>query len=282
MRTRSQLSAVAGGLLVLALATPLAAQDWRTLARSREYASERALRVDVEYGAGRLLVAPADKGVLYRTSLRYDADVFEPEMEYADNRLHVGIANGELRGRKNMKGGQLDVRLGNQAALDLQLKFGAAEARLDLSGMRVRSLAVSTGASATTLSIGQPNPEVCQSVKFEVGAARFEVIGIGNLNTRRLEVSGGVGEVVLDFTGDWRQDLLAQVHMGLGSLTLRVPRGLGLRVEKQGVLSGFDSEGLTKRGNVYYSENYQGAERKLGVNLEAAFGTTKVVWVDPD
>jgi len=270
-------------LLVLAAWPGLAAaQDWRTLARGREYGGEQALKVDLEYGAGRLLIEPAAKGVLYRASLRYDAEVFEPKMDYASNVLHIGIGNGELHGRKNMKGGQLELKLGPQVPLDMDLKFGATEATLELGGLRVRNLNVSTGASATKLRISRPNPETCDRAEFEVGAARFEVVGLGNLNARELEVSGGVGEVVLDFTGAWQADLQAKVHMGLGSLVLRVPKGLGVSVQKDGMLAGFDSQGLTKRGNVYYSEGYDRAGRKLGVKVDAAFGAIRVEWVNPD
>jgi hypothetical protein len=68
--------------------------------------------------------------------------------------------------------------------------------------------------------------------------------------------------------------------MGLGSLTLRVPRGLGVRVDREGFLAGFDGEGLIKRGSVYYSENYESARHHLNVDLEAALGSVRVVWVD--
>jgi hypothetical protein len=85
-----------------------------------------------------------------------------------------------------MKGGLLDLRLGPQVPLDVDLKFGAAEAKLELGGLRLRNLEISTGASATTLSFSKPNQESCDRAEFEVGAARFEVIGIGNLNAREL------------------------------------------------------------------------------------------------
>lgn len=276
MRTRR----LALGLLLAAWPGFLPAQDWRTLARGREYAGEDALQVDLEYGAGRLVIAPAGKGVLYRASLRYDADLFHPAMDYGSNRLHIGLGDGEIKGRKNMKGGQLDLRLGPETPLDVALKFGAAEAKLELGGLRVRNLNVSTGASATVLSFSKPNLVPCERVEFEVGAAKFEVLGLGNLNARELEVSGGVGEVMLDFSGSWRSDLNAKVHMGLGALTLRVPNGLGVRVQKDGMLAGFDSQGLIKRGNVYYSEGYERAKRKLTVELNAAFGSIKVEWVN--
>jgi hypothetical protein len=86
--------------------------------------------------------------------------------------------------------------------------------------------------------------------------------------------------VLLDFTGEWRADMHADVQMGLGALTLRVPRGLGLRVQKKGFLASFDSQELIKRGDAYFSENWDEADQKLTVDLQAALGSIKVVWVN--
>ena len=267
--------------LVVALLAPVNAdaQDWRNLSQSRARTGERALRVNVEYGAGLLELRPAQDGILYRTRMRYDAQAFTPELKYADGRLSIEIEGGQIRGR-HMKGGNLDLALSTEVPLDLELQFGAAEARIDLGGMRLTKAAIKTGASKTVVNISSPNPQVCSSLEIEVGAAQFEVNSLGNLHVERLRLSGGVGEVLLDFRGAWETNLRADIEMGLGSLTLRVPRGLGLRVQKQGILSGFDSQGLVKRGEVYFSENWERAERRLTIDLEAALGSIRVVWVD--
>ncbi len=86
--------------------------------------------------------------------------------------------------------------------------------------------------------------------------------------------------MTLDFTGQWQTDMVADIEMGLGSLTLRLPRGLGVRVRKDGILAGFDSQGLVKREDVYFSENWDQASRRLTVNLDAALGAIRVAWVD--
>jgi hypothetical protein len=70
--------------------------------------------------------------------------------------------------------------------------------------------------------------------------------------------------------------------MGLGQLTLLVPRGLGVQVRKDGFLASFDSEGLVKRGNVYYSENFEKAGNRVFFNIDAAFGAIRIVWVEPE
>lgn len=273
--------AAAVSVATLALLLPRAgqAQDWRTVSSSRLRSGEDVLAVGVKYGAGTLDIAPGTAGSLYRANLRYDANTFRPQIDYASGRLDVSIEGSSARGR-NLRGGNLDLRLSPEIPIELRLEFGAAEANLELGGLRVRSGTISTGASVTTLRVSKANPEDCDEFQLQVGAARFEAVGLGNLNARRIVVKGGVGDVVLDFTGTPRADMDARVEMGLGALTLRVPKSLGVRVERGGLLTSFDSQGLVKRGSTFFSENWEDAERKLSMSLDAAFGTIRVVWVD--
>jgi hypothetical protein len=260
-------------------ATRADAQDWRTVTSLRQYKGEGSLRVDLEYGAGRLNIAPGDAGSLYKATLRYDADHFKPVTQYADGRLKVGIEGGHVRGR--MRSGRLDLTLGTRVPLDLDLQFGAAQADVELGGLKIRGAHIATGASETHVNVATANPESCGALKLEVGAASFEAAGLGNLNCERVDVDGGVGDVSLDFNGAWRVNSEVTVDMGLGSLTVRVPRGLGVQVHKTGFLASFDSQGLVKRGNTYYSENWDQASNRVTFNIDAAFGSIRIEWVEP-
>ncbi|MBR9990420.1 MAG: hypothetical protein KFH98_11735 [Gemmatimonadetes bacterium] len=273
--------AIAATMTALALLAPrpVQGQDWHTTSYSRQAANEANLRVNVEYGAGKLNIAPADAGTLYRASLRYDANSFTPKVSYSSGRVRFGMEGNHVRGR-NLEEGRLDLRISPDVPVDLDLAFGAADATIELGGVRLRNATVKTGASRTVLQVSSPNAEQCQRLSIEVGAARFEAKGLGNLNTPRIHVKGGVGEVILDFTGTWQQDMSADVEVGLGSVTLRMPTGLGVRIVRKGLLASFDSQGLTKRGDAYFSEDWDTAEHKLSLNLEAALGAIRVEWVD--
>lgn len=273
--------ALALTLTMLALLAPRAvrAQDWRTVTSSRQVSGEDVVKVDVEYAAGGLKIGAAPRGTLYRSSLQYDANVFRPKIDYSSNRLHIGIEGNNVRGR-NLKSGSLDLRLGTETPLELDLQFGAVEAQIDLGGLRVRSAEIKTGASHTTLDVSQPNRESCRVLELAAGAAKFEALRLGNLNAARVQFEGGVGEVTLDFTGSLNQDMEVDIDMGLGSLTLRVPRRVGVRIDKDGLLSAFDSQGLVKRGDVYYSEGFERTTRRINFKIDAALGSIRVVWVD--
>jgi hypothetical protein len=262
------------------------AQSWRTVTSSRQPSGERALDVAVEYGAGRLRVAPAERSVLYQFEMRYDEGQVAPLTEYdrASGRLRVGMEPRDgkrgIRMDRVADESRADLRLSRDVPLDLDLKFGAGEAEVDLGGMALRNLRVATGASETVVSFGAPNRMAADEVEMEAGAAKFEARGLGNARAARFRFKGGVGETTLDFGGAWDRNATASVSMGIGSLTLRFPRSLGVRVVKDSFLTSFDSTGMVKRGGAYYSRNWESAQNRLTVEVDAALGSIDVDWID--
>jgi|ETN07SMinimDraft_1059922.scaffolds.fasta_scaffold50435_2 hypothetical protein len=261
--------------------TLLAAQSWRDVTMSRQIEDNREVRVLVEYAAGRLTVRPTDEGVLYSMNLHYDEDRFEPVADFSGDRLRLGvesIGRGFNVGR-GKQSGQLDLELARGIPMELDLEFGAVRADIDLGGLALTELDLSTGASQSTIDISEPNSAVMSAARFKIGAAEFEARHLGNLNAELIEVDAGVGQVTLDFTGRWQRDARVSIDMGLGALELRIPEGLGVRLRKDGFLVSLDSEGLVKRGGAYYSLDWDDADRKITIDLDAAFGSVVVEWV---
>ncbi len=164
--------------------------------------------------------------------------------------------------------------------MDLSMDFGAVHADIDLGGIPLTRLDIEAGASQTVIDISEPNPEAMSRANMDVGAAEFTVLNLGNLNAQRIDIDAGVGDIELSFTGDWRQNAEVSVDMGLGSLVLRFPRGLGVRILRDTFLTSFDSEGLVKYGDTYESLDYDDAEYQITVDVDAAFGSIRVAWVN--
>ena len=281
---RAALASAAVAAAGLAL-SPLAAagQDWRTTTIMRQATTEEHLDVQVGYGAGRLRVEPAEGRMLYQASVRYDANAFEPVASYSNGRLELGVDNHhdmDLPDHEDDETGHLNLRLGRGVPLDLDFEFGAAMAEIELGGLSVRNLDIGTGASETRVRFSEPNPIVLQRIAFDVGAASFTARGLGNANVREITLNGGVAEMTLDFSGAWRGNTHLEADFGLGSLTLRVPRDVGVHVHKETLLASFDAPRMSKDGNDYYSDNWESASRRLTVDVNAAFGDISIDWIE--
>lgn len=266
--------------LLSALAAPaLHAQTMRTVTMSRQLDDQDEVEVDVRYGAGQFSVRSVGEGLLYRMSLRYDEERYEPVAEYSEHRLQVGVETVRRRFRGGHEAGELNLELARGVPIALDLEFGAVRADIDLGGLALRDLDLSTGASESVIDISEPNPERIDVARFEVGAADFKLHNLGNLNAERVEFDAGVGSVVLGLEGDWRRDAHLAIDMGLGALELHVPEGLGIQLRKNSFLTALDSEGLVKRGDTFESLDWDDADRRVTIDLDAAFGSVEVVWV---
>ena len=270
--TVAGLAAGAGGL---------SGQDWSTLTASRQLGGEREIRVHVNYGAGTLRVAPGEPGTLYRMELRYDQEITEPRTRYEDERLEIGMdrVGTGMRIGSSDESGQLDLELTTEIPLRLNLEFGAAKADLDLGGLAVRELSVETGASDTRIDVAEPNPVELELASFEAGAANLVATGLGNLNAERVRLEARAGKATFDFSGEWRRDAEVEVDLDLGALELRFPRGLGVQLVADVFLTSVDAQEMYRRGDTYLSSDWDAAETRVIVDIDAHVGAINVVWM---
>jgi len=271
---------VAASLLLAGFPFPCGAQSWRSVTMSRQLAGEEELDVRIRFGAGRLAIEAGEPGTLYRMHLHYDEESFEPVAEYEGGWLDLGVEGTKhnIRWPKD-ETQEMELALARGVPMNLDVEFGAGRADLDLGGIQMTQLRLRTGASESRIDISEPNPIRMSNANFEVGAADFQVRNLGNLNSERINVDAGVGNVVLGFQGDWQREATVSVDMGLGALELRFPEGLGVRLVKDTFLTSLDSEGLMKRGDSFYSPDWEEAEHRVTVTVDAAFGSINVVWV---
>jgi hypothetical protein len=184
------------------------------------------------------------------------------------------------RGLDVREGSTARIALTREVPLDLDLEFGAGEAEIELGGMSLQRLSLQTGASETRVSFSEPNPLAAEEVSIEAGAADLRVIGLGNTRARSIEFKGGVGATVLDFSGAWQGAAEASVEMGIGSVTLQLPRSHGVRIDRSSFLASFSGPNLERRGDSYYSSNWEETQNRLTIDLSAALGSIEIVWVD--
>jgi len=244
--------------------------------------------VHVQYGAGRFRLSPGTSAELYRMELRYDEDKFVPLREYdlSTGNLSLGVRSREGQGMRVSLGDRprdgvvpsFNLALNPDIPLALDMELGAVEADVELGGLALRRISYRTGASETRLRFGRPNPVACDEMEMQAGAAQFRADDLANANCARVSFRGGVGDVTLDFGGTWRRSVTADVNVGIGSLHLQLPQDVAVVVQLNRFLASFNPAGFEKRGNMYYSANFNSARYRLTLNVNASIGGVDVAW----
>ncbi|MGH7711820.1 MAG: hypothetical protein ACREOG_11090 [Gemmatimonadaceae bacterium] len=268
-----RLYAFCGALALCATALP--GQGWQTLTVERAKLPRADLTVLVRHDVGKFSIRPTRDSVRYRAALRYDARAVEPIYRYAADSAALRIGTRERPGTKRGEGrrmSDLELALGSSGTLAVDVRAGAAETLLDLSGLPITMLSVSSGASDTRVLFDRPNPVRMKSLTLSTGAASIVAERLGNANAEEIVVRSAVGEIELDLSGTWQNDTELRAEVTLGALTIRVPADVGVHVETSRVLAGFSHEGLTSRGGAFVSDNWDTAARKLRIYAQTVIG----------
>lgn len=272
-------------VVMLAPFRAVTAQSWRTVESARQLHDSAEHRVRVRYSAGRIDVVATNAPLLYSMTLRYDEGTTTPIHQYdaAARTLTLGIEGESSKFSRNMgdkSKGEMRLALSRSVPIDLDLQLGATKAQLDLGGLSLLGLRLASGASETLLDFSTPNQSRMRALDIDVGAASFEARNLANANASAVHVQGGVGSVELDFAGQWSQDMTVDADLALGKLTVHLPRDVGVRVEVQKFLASFDQRGLQKRGDAYYSDNWDSAKYHLRLRAQTTFGGIELDRVD--
>ncbi len=151
--------------------------------------------VRLRMGAGKLRIdTGTDK--LVAADFTYNVPAWKPEMRYTKNadRGTLTIEQPPDQGI-HMAGTEYewDLRMNREVPLDLDMKFGAGEAHLDVGGLTLRNVSVEMGVGQLDLDL-RGNPKKSYDV----------------------QVHGGVGEAVVHLPSDVGVE--AEAHGGLGSI----------------------------------------------------------------
>lgn len=256
--------------------------EMTSLNRSQPLGSERELETDLQLGDGRLEIS-ADSANLYSIDLEYDRAYYTPEVDYsagAEGRLAVKLEGSRVGIHKRGDINRLRVGLSDSVPLRLKVRNGVGEARLSLSRLKVARLDFESGVGGAKITTYEPNAVECDTVRIRSGVGGMEATGLGNLNFRELEFEGGVGGADLDFTGQWRRDAEIRIQIGVGGVSVRMPRGVGVAVDaEKHFLSGIHLDRFVKRDGRYYSEKYDESKIRISLKVETGIGGFRISWV---
>ena len=190
----------------------------------------------------------------------------------------ANAVNAEIQ----MGAGKLDVSGGASELLEASFTYNVEEldprATYTNGRLEVRDSGVNMGiASLADLDEFRNqwdlklNEDVPMEMKINLGAGPSN-LALGALALTSLNINGGAGEVTIDLTGNWRNDLDARIGGGLGDLRLTLPREVGVRIEVDPGIGAVDASGLTRDGNTYINNAYGVSDVTLRIHIDGGVG----------
>ena len=191
------------------------------------------VRVELSMGAGELRLR-GGTSKLMEGSFQYHGDR-RPEVRFEPNsfRSRLVIRSADSNHRRIHTGGIADIwdiRLNEDVPMDLDVKMGAGENRLDLGNFNIRDLDVKIGVGAVQLDLrGTPKRSMNVRIHGGIGEAKVWLPenvgiradargGIGSINVRGLNKRGGSWESSLYRSSPITVNV--DVNGGIGSISI--------------------------------------------------------------
>lgn len=285
-------SALPALLLAAALArgispVDLQAQSMRGFTTSRPVSGAPSpLRASLEFGAGRVTVRAGDDAVLYRMLLSYDAERFSPVQRF-DQRtgmLDLGVASIGSGGIRVVSSDQLDqsarFEFSPAVPLILNASIGASDAELDLGGLALEEVTIRAGATRSVVDFSVPTTGTCREATFAAGAGELVIERLPQSGCPVVHLEGGIGRTVLDFSGKWSGNIRVEADVSIGSVALRIPRGIGLRISAERFLASMNADGMERTEEGWESPDFGLSERQIVLSIRASVAGVAVEWLD--
>jgi hypothetical protein len=180
---------------------------------------------------------------------------------------------------KDLDGGRWVVKLTDALPLSLDLELGLGQGNFNLSGLQIKDLNLSAGASEVFVSFDEPNVSSIENLNMESGLSSFTARNLCNANFKHFRFQGGVGAYRLDFGGALNSEVDVDIEVGLGLVTVVVPADIGVKVVHQdnwvSKLS-CDTDFTTVSDTEITSNNYYSAEGKMNLHVDSGLGSIKV------
>ncbi len=253
--------------------------------------TEKELKVTLDAGFSDLTLSRGSGANVLDATIENESDL-DPErfVEYVP-RGSVGYltintsgdaSSGSKKHSVEFKGfhsNSCDLRFTDALPISFELGLGLGKGNLDRTGLNVKDLRLSAGASSVRLRFDKPNKSVIENLTIESGLSKFEGEGLCNANFNRLKFEGGVGSYSLDFGGELRKEVDVQVEVGLGTLTIDIPPGTGAKVIYEKNIFAhvdLDRDFSEEQDNSYYSANYRTAPGRMNIRIDAGLGSVRI------
>jgi hypothetical protein len=277
---KRQCFAITAGITILMSVSGIAG-DYETVTQRVDAEGATRIEVTCDFEAGQLWLRSGDIPDAANIEITYTPRWVSYDIDYSKrgNTGHL-VLGSELRRKRSFDDveNEWQVTLSDRLPVSLDLDIGACEADLDFGGLPLEGLDLDVGASSSRVEFSKPNPVRLKEIRIETGASSLELYDLGNANFEYLTLDCGATSCDMDFRGEFSGESKVELDVGVASVDIYVPQGIGVRVETDddGWFSSVDFQDLRLervRKDTYESSNYARADSRLIFRVSVGMGS---------
>lgn len=243
------------------------------------------IEMDLAVGKYSISAAGSEAGLIAIVSGTYEATKFDYTLDFRDRNGRGDLYFSTETLRRHLDDwdewdNDYQFKLSPDMPLNLTLDVEAAESHFDFTDLALAELDIDIGAADVEIRFPTRNKVELDRFLIDAGACDLDIYQMGNSRFREVEFDGGVGSFTLDFTGEFDYRATADVSVGLGSIHIILPQGIGVRLElDDSWLSSVDfprREFERIRDDIYETDNFDTADGRLTIYLELGLGSAEI------
>ncbi len=235
--------------------------------------TNKPVDVTLRLGAAEL-TAGSGAAKLVEGTVQYNVPEFQPSVSQSGSK--VDILQGPTGGLQGTLPKDLvnkwNIKLSNSVPMNLIVQAGAYNGTWDLGGLRLQSLKWDEGASKSTVTFDQANPDKVETFDFTTGASTVKLTGLANLNFGKMTFQSGLGSYTLDFGGKLKRSADVEIKTGVSNVTIVVPVGTSARITLKSAVSNTKTTGSWTSSGSTYTTGKDDAADKLNISIDMGLG----------
>jgi hypothetical protein len=203
------------------------------------YPEAEQCQLELETGAaGRVNLNPDGEDRFVEGTIEYDHPDWAPRIEIQGDLIRISQKERIERRIFHNPINRWDINLGDRKPFTLKLRTGLSLGNWELGGLPITDLDVKTGVSDNEISFKEFNPAQMRRFELSAGLGDVKLEGLLNANCEYVRVGGGLGGLLLEFTGkEMDRDATVRVEGGIGSIRVLVEEGVRAQASVRGISS---------------------------------------------
>lgn len=243
---------------------------------------QQALSIDVQIDGGEFIVVPSNHSRTCKVTMTYPKEKCTVDVRYNEKRgqMDISIDNDEWDfSDKDENAPQIVLELPYGPEISLSAYIKAGETKIDLGDLSIVDFELRNWAGEASINFSEPNRTTMRTFDVNVKVGEVELLNLGNARFEDADINSGIGELRVDFHGENLERSTAHIDLDIGETTIILPENIGTKLKVTKFL--FLSEvryphWFDKRGQYYYSENYDDSDKNLAINISTGLGELRI------